>query len=156
MRVKGNVQGDFKGESLSKAWQDWIPSFSYNSELIAPRDIASGLATGKRMYKPITIVKEWGDATPQFYTALATNEILKLVEFDFVKKNMIGQEYVYFKITLTNALVSDTRMFKNMQVNTQNSGYNELPELQEVSFTFQSIKIESLHANVLFMDTWVR
>lgn len=30
----------------------------------APRDSASGQATGKRMHKPFTIVKEWGAASP--------------------------------------------------------------------------------------------
>lgn len=30
-----------------------------------PRDMASGQASGKRMHKPFTIVKEWGAASPQ-------------------------------------------------------------------------------------------
>ncbi|MEO7787725.1 MAG: hypothetical protein ABIR77_07890 [Sphingomicrobium sp.] len=32
--------------------------------LYAPRDMATGMATGKRMHKPFTIVKEWGAASP--------------------------------------------------------------------------------------------
>ena len=32
---------------------------------IKPRDAASGMATGKRMHKPVTFVKEWGAASPQ-------------------------------------------------------------------------------------------
>jgi hypothetical protein len=38
-----------------------IPSearFEYT--VVAPRDRASGMATGKRMHKPMTITKEWG------------------------------------------------------------------------------------------------
>lgn len=31
-----------------------------SAAVYAPRDAASGLATGKRMHKPFTIVKEWG------------------------------------------------------------------------------------------------
>lgn len=30
-----------------------------------PRDSASGQATGKRMHKPFTVVKEWGAASPE-------------------------------------------------------------------------------------------
>jgi hypothetical protein len=30
----------------------------------APRDVSSGQATGKRMHKPVTIIKEWGAASP--------------------------------------------------------------------------------------------
>ena len=33
-------------------------------QVTSPRDAASGQATGKRMHKPFTIVKEWGAATP--------------------------------------------------------------------------------------------
>src|SRR3954454_5234673 len=34
-------------------------------EVVSPRDSSSGMATGKRMHKPLTVVKEWGAATPQ-------------------------------------------------------------------------------------------
>ena len=34
-------------------------------QVVSPRDSASGQATGKRIHKPFTIVKEWGAATPQ-------------------------------------------------------------------------------------------
>jgi hypothetical protein len=33
--------------------------------VISPRDTATGQASGKRMHKPVTFVKEWGAATPQ-------------------------------------------------------------------------------------------
>jgi hypothetical protein len=44
-----------------------------------PRDAASGQASGKRMHKPFTIVKEWGAATPQLM-ALKTGYDVKKVE----------------------------------------------------------------------------
>jgi len=33
--------------------------------VVKPREASSGQASGKRMHKPITIIKEWGAATPQ-------------------------------------------------------------------------------------------
>jgi hypothetical protein len=33
--------------------------------IYAPRDVATGQATGKRMHKPFTVVKEWGAVSPQ-------------------------------------------------------------------------------------------
>lgn len=41
----------------------------------SPRDSASGLATGKRMHKPVTITKEWGPATPQLMKVKPTYNI---------------------------------------------------------------------------------
>ena len=39
-----------------------VSSASY---VVAPRDSASGMATGKRQYAPVKIVKEWGAASPE-------------------------------------------------------------------------------------------
>ena len=36
-----------------------------------PRDSASGQASGKRMHKPLTVVKEWGPASPQLMSGKA-------------------------------------------------------------------------------------
>jgi len=41
----------------------------------SPRDSASGLATGKRMHKPFTIVKEWDAATPMLSAVKPTYNI---------------------------------------------------------------------------------
>lgn len=41
----------------------------------SPRDSASGLATGKRMHKPITFVKEWGAATPMLSAVKPTYNV---------------------------------------------------------------------------------
>jgi hypothetical protein len=35
------------------------------SYVVSPRDSATGMATGKRQYAPIKIVKEWGAASPE-------------------------------------------------------------------------------------------
>ena len=35
------------------------------SYVLAPRDSASGMATGRRQHAPVTIVKEWGAASPE-------------------------------------------------------------------------------------------
>ena len=43
-----------------------------------PRDPASGQASGKRMHKPMTIVKEWGAATPQLSAMKPTYDVKKV------------------------------------------------------------------------------
>jgi len=48
-------------------------------QVISPRDAASGQASGKRMHKPFTIVKEWGAATPALM-AMKTGYDVKKVE----------------------------------------------------------------------------
>ena len=50
-----------QAEGKTMAADDWTAPVS----IVAPRDAASGLPTGKRMHKPMTIVKEWGAASPK-------------------------------------------------------------------------------------------
>jgi hypothetical protein len=36
-----------------------------SSYVVSPRDSATGMATGRRQYAPVKIIKEWGAASPQ-------------------------------------------------------------------------------------------
>jgi hypothetical protein len=43
-----------------------------------PRDSATGMATGKRMHKPFTLVKEWGAASPELAAVKPTYDVKML------------------------------------------------------------------------------
>jgi len=45
---------------------------------VKPRDAASGMASGKRMHKPLTVVKEWGAASPQLMAMKPTYDVKKV------------------------------------------------------------------------------
>lgn len=51
------------GEAMDKDHKGWSDILSV-SGLASPRDAASGMATGKRQHKPITITKRVDQATP--------------------------------------------------------------------------------------------
>ena len=46
--------------------------------VLVPRESASGMATGKRQHSPITIVKEWGAASPQLMSLKPTYDVKNL------------------------------------------------------------------------------
>jgi len=52
----GDLDGDGRAESAASA----MPQH----EVVSPRDSSSGLPTGKRQHKPLTVTKEWDAATP--------------------------------------------------------------------------------------------
>jgi hypothetical protein len=62
--VKGTKQGQVKGEVMQSppAVQPEL-QFTYAAQ--SPRDIATGQASGKRQWKPVKVIKEWGSASPQ-------------------------------------------------------------------------------------------
>jgi hypothetical protein len=82
--LKAQSSGDLDGDGLPDTAVIRIscdagvsPTAQY--QVISPRDSASGQATGKRMHKPFTIVKEWGAATPALM-AMKTGYDIKKVE----------------------------------------------------------------------------
>ena len=71
------------------------------SEIVSPRDPASGLPTGKRIHKPISITKQLDATTPLLLNALVDNENLTSVLIGLMRN---GQEVATIK--LTNASIS--------------------------------------------------
>ncbi len=92
--IEGTKQGTFRGESTREAFRNKIPGISYQFSVKIPRDLATGMTSGKRVYQPVTFTKLWGAASPQIWQAAATNEVLKTVLFEFVNTNPNGEEQV--------------------------------------------------------------
>ena len=143
MKITGKKTGVFKGDSNQKGHQDQILVSSYSFEVDSPRDAASGQASGKRQYKPITITKELNGSSPQLLAAASTNEVLDSVVINFYKSDRTGKEINYYRVTLTNASISQVRQYSS------GSTVNE-----DVSFTFQKIQQDDLVAKTSFQDDW--
>ena len=84
----------------------------------APRDTATGLATGKRMHKPFTITKEIDKASPLLAKACASGQHLPEVDVQLTS----GVKYMLFDV-MVSAI--------------KNSG-GERP-MESVTFTYQKI-----------------
>lgn len=155
--IKGQTQGDFKGESMRTAHAAKIAGLSYRHEIVSPRDIASGLASGKRQHGPITITKEWGPSSPMLMKALCSNEVLTSMLFEFYHTTPEGVEEVYYKITLTNATVSRisyvTGSGESAGTAKTQAAY-DTHELEEVSFTYQRIDVEHTTGKTMATDDW--
>ncbi len=147
--VKGGKQGQFKGESFqAKRRGKWMTVLSISMDLQTPRDPATGQASGKRQWRPLKIVKEWGAASPQGLAACSTNENLTEVRIEFVKLNARGMEYVYQAITLVDAFLSEVRRFV-----TEDAVQSAVATpLEEWSFTFRKIEVVDNDGKTSFTD----
>ena len=151
VKIKGQKQGQFKGESPKDKDKDTMLGLSFAYEVKSPRDVATGQPSGKRQHMPIRFVKEWGAATPQIFTALTTNEVLPTVSFEFTRTNANGEEYVYYSIKLTDASISDLRQFTSDNPAGGTKGGSSM-ELEEVSLTFRKIEVESKDGKTMATD----
>lgn len=81
--MKAHSSGDLDGDGLAddvvirmECAAGVMHTAAYR--VISPRDLASGQASGKRMHKPFTIVKEWGPATPQLMAMKPSYDVKKV------------------------------------------------------------------------------
>src|SRR6187551_500887 len=138
--IEGTKQGAFKGESVREAHNKKIAGLSYRHEITAPRDVATGQASGKRQHGPVTITKEWGASSPQLFQALVKNEVLKSVFVEFVHTTPDGLEEVYHTVKLVNATVSKIAQSTGSGESAstaKTTAVYDTHELEEISFTYQ-------------------
>jgi type VI secretion system secreted protein Hcp len=149
--IRGNKQGIFKGQTVQSGHQGQITGFQFLMQLSAPQNMATGQASGKRQYAPVTFTKEWDASSPQIFEAVSSNEVLSLVEFDFVRAGAGGQDEVYETIKLTNATISAVKRYMGFP----DAGEPPDPrQLEDVSLTFSKIEISNNDGKTVFMDDW--
>jgi type VI secretion system secreted protein Hcp len=124
--VHGQQSGDFG--------QDPIDVTGLLHEIVSPRDPASGLPTGKRQHKPITLTTAWGRSTPLLINALVTNENLTSVLIGLLRD---GQQVATIK--LTNANVAQ---------------YDQHGDDVTFQFTYQKIEWTWLDGGIVTEDDW--
>ena len=109
--VDATKQGKFKGESTRPKFADRAEIAGYVQEVNSPRDAASGMASGRRTYQPVILLKQSGVSSPQYFQALTNNEVLKSVVIDFYKTDATGAEINHYTVTLSNVSVSGYKQF---------------------------------------------
>jgi type VI secretion system secreted protein Hcp len=147
--IRGQVSGELRGDNPEDRS---VNALAFEHSLISPRDAASGLPTGKRQHKPLTIVKAIDRATPLLYHMLVTNENLQTVELKFYRPDPRGGQPVhYYTIKLENASIASIR---NWKPNTRDLSADRAGDLEEVSFTYQKITWTLVEGNISATDDW--
>jgi type VI secretion system secreted protein Hcp len=149
--AKGQVYGMTLGSKTVTPRSLGAEVHGWNYGVLAPRDAASGLASGKRQHSVLTITKETDIASPQFLNAKWKSELIATLDLNFVRKSSQGGEQPYFTITLTNATISGYRRYAPKPRGKGLSTH----ELEEISFTFSKIEISDVSGGKSFQDDWL-
>ncbi|HEY2910570.1 MAG TPA: type VI secretion system tube protein TssD, partial [Gemmataceae bacterium] len=149
---------EIKGSVTQKGREGSIMVTAVNQSVISPRDMASGLPSGKRMHKPIVLTANLDQSLPLLYNALCQNENISKWELQFWspqtgndRTSGVGSEVQNFKIELTNASICsiDFRMVDN-----RNPELMKYPEFFEVAFVYQKIVWTWVKGGVTASDDW--
>ncbi|MEO1250741.1 MAG: type VI secretion system tube protein TssD [Pseudomonadota bacterium] len=123
--------GEIKGPVMLSGLEEHIEVIGFEHEISSSADMASGLPTGKRQHKPLTIVKELDEASPLLADTMTRNGGIDEIEFRFYRPSSQGARQHYFTITLNDAQISGIR---------HEMGPGALSPLYEyISFTYAKI-----------------
>jgi len=164
--IKGQKQGAFKGGSAVKSRAGTSIVVDTDFLVEAPRDVHSGLSTGKRQYKPIQCELLLDAAYINSMTALATNEVLSAVTINFFQSAGAalqttgltsaagGEAKPAFTIELVNAQFSSVKFQQPYSRSHENSEEKHRDLHYVVELTFQKITCTWVQGGVTFTDDW--
>ncbi len=151
LKLKGETTGDIKGSVTQVGREDAIMVIAVEHEIESPRDAASGLPTGKRQHKPISISKEIDKSSPLLYTLLVNNENISEWELQFWAPSSSGTEEQHYTIALTNASIS---AIKTEMLNNKYPENMQHKEREHISFTYQKIAWTWNDGGITAEDDW--
>lgn len=151
LTVTGQRQGKIRGPVTLPGRKDSIRVYSGSHEIVSPRDAASGLPSGHRMHKPMTLVKEIDCSSPLLMNALVTNENLNEVALQFWQQDRAGRDVPYYTIRLLNATISGIRLLLTPETLPDSI----LPaEREELTFTYRKIDWTWQQGGISATDDW--
>lgn len=144
--IDGTKQGKLKSDDGSPQSKIKIYGFGYQANL--PGTLLPTGVTGKRQHSPVSVIKPLSYCTPQLFQAFYTNEVLKSVVIELVKKQSDGSEVIYYTVRLTNATISKI----GEKADPAGANVTNNIPLEEVLFNFQRIEMEHKEAKTMVMD----
>ena len=144
-------QGPIRGSVTQKGREGKILIISARHEIVSPRAPRSGLPSGKRMHKPLLLLKELDRSSPLLYAILCTNENIPEARLDFWTATATGQEKQHFTIRLTNANISSIAL---KMANIRNPKLVRLCEYEELAFTYEKIEWTWNEGGITAIDDW--
>ena len=128
--------------------EDKMEIYGFSHEVLSPRDAASGLPTGKRQHKPLTITKPIDQATPLLLQGLLTDEVYEQLIFTAYRRSG-GSEMPYLTIVLQQPSILSVA---NDDAGASGQGDHEVRE--HVQFTYQKITWTWADGGITAEDDW--
>jgi type VI secretion system secreted protein Hcp len=136
LSLTGQNQGKIEGSCEMQGREGTILVYALDHDIEIPRDTHSGLPTGKRMHKPLTVTKEFDKSSPKLYQALCSGEQFSEVVLDFYRISPQGTEEKYYTIKLEDAIVVNMKGWYPHTLEPKNEAFKHM---EDISFTYTKI-----------------
>lgn len=140
-----------------------IPILGFSLANLPPRDASTGQASGKRQWKPVHIVKEWGESSPKLFGFMNSGTVLPEVCIEFGDSDqwisLLNAQIVAISRASVGGKLQErlTLTYQQIEVGKGASGrpLTDTHELERVAFTFQKIAVENKGGKSAFKDDWL-
>ena len=151
MKVTGKNQGEIKGScDQGDDKKDKILVYAMDHKVEIPRDVHTGLPTGQRIHHPLTVTKAKDVASSKLFAACCKGEQVD-VEIDFYRIKPTGEEELYYKITVNDAVIVEMGENTPTTFLAENKPYHDM---ENVSFTYSKITWSYTDGNIEYTDDW--
>ncbi len=153
LALKANEE-DINGDSTltSMDREDTIECLSFEDSVRTARERSTGMASGERVYEPITICKRIDKSSPLLAKALCNNEVTEGV-FKFYRPNPAGDGTTqhYFTIEFKEGRIASIR---RQSPDVIDPAATNAPATEEISFVFGYIRWTYEPDGVEHIDHW--
>jgi len=145
-----DIQGESTQTSLGR--ENSIECLAYEFDVMTAREASSGLATGRRQYKPLVIRKRIDKASPLLMKALTKNEVVD-GELKFFRPNLGGDGTTeqFYTVKFEKGRINSIKQYVPNTIEPAKS--NEPPQ-EELAFVFHTIKWTYTNGGIEHEDKW--
>jgi type VI secretion system secreted protein Hcp len=152
MELTGKTQGNMsEGCSIIQGRENTILCQALDHELYIPHDPQTGLPTGKRVHRPLTVTKTFDKSSPKMYQAVTSGERMTDVTMKYYRITPEGTEEHYFTIKLEDAIIVS---IKPWVPNALDQAKEKFTHMEDVSFTYMKIIWTWVKDGVEAQDSW--
>lgn len=149
--LDGETQGKIDGSCTIQGHEKAILVQMVDCTIEIPKNPQTGLPSGKRKHLGMKITKDIDKSSPKIMQALCAGEHMKTVDLKFYRITKDGKEEEYYKITLTNAIIVDTRVWVP---NCLEETSKPMGQMEDVTFTYEKITWTWVPDGIEAEDSW--
>jgi type VI secretion system secreted protein Hcp len=150
LTITGEEQGLMEGSCELDGREGTILVQAFDHVVEIPTD-DRGVASGRRVHRPMKITKEIDKSTPMLYQALCTNELLTEATLDWYRLDGTGEHELYYSVFMQNAFVTRIRPWVPNVLDRSSEG---LGHMEDVSITYEKIIWTWEPDGVEYEDVW--
>lgn len=150
LTIIAEEQGNIEGSCDWKEREGSIVILAFDHVVELPTD-DRGIASGRRVHRPMVITKEIDKSTPMLYQALCTGELLTEMTIDWYRIDGTGDEEMYYSMKMFNGLITKIHPWVPNVLEANNA---QMKHMEDVHISYEKVIWTWEPDGIEFEDGW--